>query len=222
MKKDWKHPELKENEIFLINVRDKEDWESKLSKDYKSVRRGKVAYATGGKEIVPNMKPLFAVLKPVRMTKLVVEYKKGFRPSKDTINTGRGLIMFTPDISEDYWIMRVKLYKDQSLVAFPKFGLIGVGFAQESDWNTNLPYSVPAERLYQHIAVNKKYEALTKARCLEGLKLLQKACANYEKEKKEEAEKTINLNMRDVDNLIMGAICTSGLRRVRRFQNSKR
>ena len=65
------------------------------------------------------------------MRKLVVEYKEGFQPSKDCIDTGKVIIMFTPDISEDYWLMRVVLYKDQSIVAFPKFGLIGVGFAIE-------------------------------------------------------------------------------------------
>jgi DNA-dependent RNA polymerase auxiliary subunit epsilon len=150
------------------------------------------------------------------MKKLVVEYKKGFQPSNDTFKAGNAVIMITPDLNEDYWIMRVKLHKDQSLVAFPKFGLIGIGFAQESDWNTNLPYQVEAERLYVHIRKNKKYRSISKATCLEGIKLLQEACANYEKEKKAEADKTINLNMRDVDNIIMGAICTSGIRRVKR------
>ena len=116
------------------------------------------------------------------MKKLVVEYKKEFEPSKDTIKTNGGVIMFTPAIDEDYWLMRVKLYKDQSLVAFPKFGLIGVGFAIESDWNTNLPYQTSPERLYEHIKVNKKYRAITKQMCLEGLKMLQEACRNYDVE----------------------------------------
>ena len=126
------------------------------------------------------------------MRKLVVEYKKGFQPSKDCINTGRGIIMFTPAIDEDYWIMRVKLYhdkklnKDQSIIAFPKFGLIGVGFAiEERSWNTNLPYQTDTERLYKHIRCNKKYRVITKQTCLEGLKLLQAACKQYEKEKAE-------------------------------------
>ena len=133
------------------------------------------------------------------MKKLVVEYKEGFQPSKDCINTGKVIIMFTPDIDEDYWIMRVKLYhdkkldKDQSIVAFPKFGMIGIGFAIESDWNTNLPYQTDTERLYNWIKRNKKYRAITKQTCLEGLKMLQEACANYEKEKK--AKESIKLNV---------------------------
>ena len=115
------------------------------------------------------------------MKTLTVEYKKGFEPCKDSINTGKVLIMFTPDISEDYWLMRVVLYKDQSIVAFPKFGLIGVGFAQESDWNTNLPYQTDTERLYNWIKRNKKYRAITKQTCLEAIKLLQEACKKYDK-----------------------------------------
>ena len=152
------------------------------------------------------------------MKKLVVEYKKGFEPSKDTFRVGGVVVMMTPAINEDYWIMRVKVFRNQAIVAFPKFGLIGVGFAQESDWNTNLPYQTPAERLYQHIEVNKKYKTLTKERCIEAIKMLQCACANYEKEQK---EKTINLNMKEVDNIIMGAISMTGLRRVRQMRYSR-
>ena len=61
--KPWTHPELKEGETLLINVRNSEDWENNLPSFIKSVRRGYVAYTTGGKEVVPNMKPLFGVLK---------------------------------------------------------------------------------------------------------------------------------------------------------------
>jgi hypothetical protein len=119
------------------------------------------------------------------MKKLTVEYKKGFEPSKDCIRLSGGVIMFTPAINQDYYIMRVVLYKDQALVAFPKFGLIGVGFAiEEGSWNTNLPYDVEAERLYKHIRCNKKYRAITKQTCLEGLKLLQAACKKYEEDNK--------------------------------------
>ena len=107
------------------------------------------------------------------MKKLVVEYKEGFQPSKDCINTGKVIIMFTPAINKEYYIMRVVLYKDQALVAFPKFGLIGVGFAiEEGSWNTNLPYQVEAERLYKHI----RRKALMISHdhvCLQGIYILQ-------------------------------------------------
>jgi hypothetical protein len=128
------------------------------------------------------------------MKKLTVEYKKGFEPCKDSINTGKVLIMFTPAINQDYYIMRVVLYKDQALVAFPKFSLIGVGFAIESDWNTNLPYQTETERLYEHIKVNKKYRAITKQTCLEGLKLLQEACKKYEEDEKAKEPIRVNVN----------------------------
>ena len=134
------------------------------------------------------------------MRKLVVEYKEGFQPSKDCINTGRGIIMFTPAIDEDYWIMRVKLYhdkklnKDQSIVAFPKFGMIGIGFAIESDWNTNLPYQTDTERLYNWIKRNKKYRAITKQTCLEGLKMLQEACKKYDEDRKAKESIKVNVN----------------------------
>jgi hypothetical protein len=127
------------------------------------------------------------------MKKLVVEYKEGFQPSNDTIKTNGGIIMFTPDIDKDYYIMKVNLYKDQALVAFPKFGLIGVGFALESDWNTNLPYQTDTERLYNWIKRNKKYRAITKQTCLEGLKMLQAACKQYEKDEK--AKEPIKVNV---------------------------
>ncbi len=58
------HPEQKENEILLLNVKPDEpmfvhslpDWLS-------SVRLGEVAYATNGVYIVEDMKPLFGTLK---------------------------------------------------------------------------------------------------------------------------------------------------------------
>ena len=59
----FKHPELKKNEEFIINVKDNEDWESKLSKYYKSLRRGTIAYVTNGSEIIPDRKPLFGIPK---------------------------------------------------------------------------------------------------------------------------------------------------------------
>lgn len=65
----WRHPEQKPNEVLLINVKDNEDWESRLPNWIESVRRGHVAYTTGGKEIVPEMKPLFGILKPINKRK---------------------------------------------------------------------------------------------------------------------------------------------------------
>ena len=49
---------------------------------------------------------------------------------------GRGVAMITPPIDEDYWAYRVRLSDTQSIVGFPKFGTVGIGFAVEEDWNT--------------------------------------------------------------------------------------
>jgi hypothetical protein len=58
----FKHPELKEGEEFLVNVRDDEKWET-LKKYFKSLRYGTVAYVTNGSEIVTDRKPLFGIPK---------------------------------------------------------------------------------------------------------------------------------------------------------------
>lgn len=68
---EFKHPEQRENEIFLINVRDHENWENKLPDWIESVRRGFIAYKTRPDDgfeptyddVVPDMRPLFGVLK---------------------------------------------------------------------------------------------------------------------------------------------------------------
>lgn len=93
-------------------------------------------------------------------------------------NTGE-LIMATPAIGEDYWLFRVKLVKDQALLGFPKFGLLGVGFAiEDEDWNRNLPLLADAdtermEDIWDHIKVNKKYTSINKAMVMEALKLMR-------------------------------------------------
>jgi len=61
-------------------------------------------------------------------------------------------IMFTPRVGEDdYWSYRVALSEAQATIGFPKFGTIGIGFAVEEDWNTNLPWTNPAEKILDHI-----------------------------------------------------------------------
>lgn len=66
MENKWVHPEIKEGEIFIINVRDSEKFFSTPPEFCEYVRRGNVAYATGGKEIVNDMKPLFGKLKKLK------------------------------------------------------------------------------------------------------------------------------------------------------------
>ncbi len=82
-------------------------------------------------------------------------------------------LMLTPPIDEDYWLYRVRLGADQAIVAFPKFGIIGIGFAREEDWNTNLPYRCSAEEIYQHIAHNKGDDSITREHCIEAIRIIQ-------------------------------------------------
>lgn len=83
--------------------------------------------------------------------------------------------MMTPPINEDYWAYRVKLSDTQAIVGFPKFGLIGIGFAVEEDWNTNLPYSKPAEAILAHIGHNKGDDSISDDDALAAIRLVQDA-----------------------------------------------
>jgi hypothetical protein len=86
-----------------------------------------------------------------------------------------GPAMITPAIDDDYWAYRVRLSDAQAIVGFPKFGTIGVGFSQEEDWNTNLPYTCETEEIYRHIKHNKADDAITDDDCLAAIRLIQDA-----------------------------------------------
>jgi hypothetical protein len=84
-------------------------------------------------------------------------------------------IMITPPLGEDYWKYRVRLSETQAIVGFPKFATIGIGFAVEEDWNTNLPYTCGTEEIYAHIQHNKGDESITRADCLAAIRMIQDA-----------------------------------------------
>jgi hypothetical protein len=106
---------------------------------------------------------------------LKLEVNPQFEHAKDKIETSSGAtILFTPPVGEGYWIFRVKLRHGQAILAFPKFGQIGCGFAKEDDWNTNLPISCKAEEIYDHIKHNKKYKDISREDCLEAIRSIQK------------------------------------------------
>jgi hypothetical protein len=86
-----------------------------------------------------------------------------------------GPIALTPPINEDYWTYRVKLSDTQAIVGFPKFFAIGIGFAQEEDWNTNLPFTCDAEAIYEHIEENKGDEVISREDCLTAIRMIQEA-----------------------------------------------
>jgi hypothetical protein len=102
-----------------------------------------------------------------------VELNSRFQKASDTIHVGDRVVMVTPPIDENYFVARVHLHKNQYIVCFPKFGTIGCGFAQERDWNTNLPITSEPEVIYNHIAHNKKYKIITKESCIQAITLLR-------------------------------------------------
>src|SRR5262245_46493288 len=78
-----------------------------------------------------------------------------------SVRVGNSTLLLTPPINEDYWEYRVRVSDTQSIVGFPKFGTIGVGFAVEEDWNTNLPYSCGVDELWDHISYNKGDDSIS-------------------------------------------------------------
>ena len=90
-------------------------------------------------------------------------------------NVRAGGLILTPIVNEDYWAYRVKLSDTQAIVGFPKFRTIGIGFAQEEDWNTNLPYTCGAEEIYDHIAHNKGDDAISREDCIAAIGMVQQA-----------------------------------------------
>lgn len=65
------------------------------------------------------------------------------------------IVMLTPPINPDYWAYRVRVAEGQAVVGFPKFSTIGIGFAEEEDWNANLPYTSDADAICAHIWHNR-------------------------------------------------------------------
>jgi len=108
--------------------------------------------------------------------KAQLEINQNILTPNDTFTAGSNAIMITPDINEDYWAYRVKVSKTQSIVGFPKFGCIGIGFAvEDKSWNTNLPSDCEAEKIYKHIRCNKGAKHITKLSCIIAIKIIQYA-----------------------------------------------
>ena len=89
--------------------------------------------------------------------------------------TGLAVGESTPPIDEGYWAYRVKLSDTQAIVGFPKFGTIGIGFAVEEDWNSNLPYGIETEDIFRHIAHNKGDDSISDDDVREAIRLVQEA-----------------------------------------------
>ena len=114
------------------------------------------------------------------MKTLTLEINSKFKKSIDTFKVKNMQVTITPAIGKEYFLFRVKLTKTQAILAFPKFYTLGIGFALESDWNTNLPYNCRTKEIFEHIKENKRYKSISDKDCLEAIKILQIACKKYE------------------------------------------
>jgi hypothetical protein len=92
-----------------------------------------------------------------------------------TPSLGGGAVLFTPAVNEDYWRYRVRLTETQAVLGFPKFSTIGIGFAVEEDWNTNLPYNCPTDDILKHIISNKGDDKIVNADVREAILMIQMA-----------------------------------------------
>lgn len=84
-------------------------------------------------------------------------------------------LMVTPPIDEGYWKYRVRLSETQAIVGFPKFFTVGIGFAVEEDWNSNLPYTCAAQEIFDHIGHNKGDDSIADEDCVRAIELIQEA-----------------------------------------------
>lgn len=108
---------------------------------------------------------------PKRGSKLVLEINsKGSAEHQPLAGIG---ILITPKLGGDNWLFRVRLSEKQSIIGFSKFGCIGVGFAEEEDWNTNLPTSAGAIEIYDHIKRNKGDRRISRGKCIEAIQLIK-------------------------------------------------
>ena len=104
---------------------------------------------------------------------LVLEINSNFVKDSDTESLAKKGVLITPPLNKDYWLFRVKLDNDQAVLGFPKFTTIGIGFAKEEDWNTNLPFSVETDTIYNHIKHNKKPSKASKKEVMTAIEMIQ-------------------------------------------------
>lgn len=108
---------------------------------------------------------------------------KGEQADKNKVQIGRMVFLVAPlDLDKDYWQFRVQLgKKGQAIVGFPKFTTIGIGFAKETDWNTNLPYRCGTDEIFEHIAHNKGDNNIADEDVKRAIAMVQKAAKRWKK-----------------------------------------
>lgn len=113
------------------------------------------------------------------MDELVLERREMDNRTVDVAVSDDAYVSLSPPVDEDYWSYRVRLSDKQAVVGFPKYFTVGIGFAVEEDWNTNLPYTKDAGEILDHIWHNRgksipKGEE-SKARVRAAIELIQQA-----------------------------------------------
>ena len=109
----------------------------------------------------------------------ILEVNDRHLPSSDFQASNGGVVMITPPLNEDFWYFRVRVSEEQAIVGFPKFGTIGIGFAKETDWNTNLPFTCQATTIYEHIKDNKGSRKITRASCIAAIELIRESARRF-------------------------------------------
>ncbi|MEI6487732.1 MAG: hypothetical protein WCP52_02150 [Bacteroidota bacterium] len=115
-----------------------------------------------------------------KKSQLILEVnKKYFGGDENNVKLGNTLFVITPPIDEEYWQFRVMVDKEQAIVGFPKFNTLGIGFAKEDDWNTNLPYNSSTNEIWEHIKRNKYFASISDKDCIKAIKMVQNATKEY-------------------------------------------
>ena len=110
----------------------------------------------------------------------IIEVNEAFVKANTEFNIGNGVVSVTPPLDDKYWVLRVPVSDNQSIIAFPKFFTYGIGFQYEDDWNTNLPYSCDTIEIFNHIAHNKGDDNIPDQLCIDAIKLIQAALDHEE------------------------------------------
>lgn len=107
---------------------------------------------------------------------LILERRSQIDTTKTVVsNEGNFSVSLTPEIGEDYWEYRVILSNKQAIIGFPKFFTIGVGFAVEEDWNTNLPFTSGTKEIFEHIKHNRGDENISDEDIIAAITMIQEA-----------------------------------------------
>lgn len=108
-----------------------------------------------------------------------LDIASGHKKDENVIALPSGAKVFAfPHGGAGNWAFRVMVSRTQAIIGFSKFFTIGIGFMNETDWNTNLPCSCDAMEILDHIRVNKG-EHISDQRCLEAIELVREAGAKW-------------------------------------------